>query len=100
MTNSNYIENPILKKKVEKSTPIKEWLVNYVGTEFVTELERINSDKTEDSLEWDGSITVEMIIEMMAKEFPEFLMAVAEENFLRGYAQAMTDVYKPESGEE
>ena len=100
MTNSNYIESPILKEKVEKSNPIKEWLVNYVGTEFVAEVERINSDKTEDFLEWDGSITVEMIIEMMAKEFPEFLMAVAEENFLRGYTQAMADVYKPESGEE
>ena len=28
----------------------------------------------------------------MAKEFPEFLLVVAEENFIRGYEQALTDV--------
>ena len=33
-----------------------------------------------------------MIIEVMAKEFPEFLLPIAEENFIRGYRQAMTDV--------
>jgi len=36
-------------------------------------------------------VTVEMIVELMAKEFPEFLMAVAEENFIRGYRQAFID---------
>ena len=28
----------------------------------------------------------------MANEFPEFLMAVAEENWVRGYHQALDDV--------
>ena len=28
----------------------------------------------------------------MSKEFPEFLLVVAEENFIRGYEQALTDV--------
>ena len=28
----------------------------------------------------------------MAEEFPEFLMVVAEENWIRGYQQALTDV--------
>ena len=28
----------------------------------------------------------------MAQEFPEFLMAIAEENWIRGYHQAPTDV--------
>jgi len=36
-------------------------------------------------------VTVEMIIEVMAQEFPEFIMALAEENFLRGYQQAADD---------
>ena len=35
---------------------------------------------------------VEMIAETMATEFPEFLMAVAEENWIRGYHQALDDV--------
>ena len=91
---NSYLENKSLKEKVEKDTPIKEWLVNYVGTEFLSEMKRINSETPEDLLEWDGSVTVEMIIEMMATQFPEFLMAVAEENFVRGYTQAMVDVYE------
>jgi hypothetical protein len=28
----------------------------------------------------------------MANEFPEFLMAVAEENWIRGYQQAFDDI--------
>ena len=33
-----------------------------------------------------------MAVQVFAAEFPEFLMAVAEENFVRGYEQALTDV--------
>jgi len=37
-------------------------------------------------------VTVEMIVEVMAAEFPEFLLAVAEENYIRGYEQALDDL--------
>ena len=40
----------------------------------------------------DDEVTTEMIVECMAKEFPEFLMTVAEENWVRGYEQALMDV--------
>ena len=40
----------------------------------------------------DNNITVEMIIEVMADEFPEFVMALAEENWIRGYQQGLDDV--------
>jgi hypothetical protein len=70
-------ENPELKSEVKKDTRLKEWLVDYVG----------NSLKPE-----NGNVTVEMIVEVMSKEFPEFLLAVAEENFIRGYEQALADV--------
>ena len=33
-----------------------------------------------------------MITEVFAKEFPEFLLAVAEENWVRGYHQALEDI--------
>ena len=33
-----------------------------------------------------------MVVETMVKEFPEFIFALAEENFLRGYEQAFTDM--------
>lgn len=70
-------ENPTLKEVVNKDSPLKEWLVNYVG-------EQKNPK--------DGNITVEMIVDTIAKEFPEFLMVVAEENFIRGYEQAIFDI--------
>ena len=71
------VENKELKKAVDKDTALKEWLVDYVGT---------NNDPE------DGNVTVEMIIEQVARDFPEFLLAVAEENFIRGYEQALNDV--------
>ena len=73
----NYDETETLKETVETDTEMKDWLVNYVG-------EKHDPDS--------GGVTVEMIVETMATEFPEFLMAVAEENWIRGYHQALDDV--------
>lgn len=70
-------ENPTLQQVVEKVNPMKEWLVDYVGQAQQPQ---------------DGNVTVLMIVEQMLKEFPEFLMAIAEENFIRGYQQAIDDV--------
>ena len=66
-----------LAEVVNPDTEMKEWLVNYVG-------EKHNPD--------DEGVTVEMIVTTMANEFPEFLMAVAEENWVRGYHQAFDDM--------
>jgi len=77
-------------KVVEKDSKMKEWLVEYVGRHYQAELARAVVQKGE-SIDWDGNVTVEMVVELMAKEFPEFLMAVAEENFIRGYRQAFAD---------
>lgn len=66
-----------LTEVVNPDTEMKEWLVNYVG-------EKHNPD--------DEGVTVEMIVTTMANEFPEFLMAVAEENWVRGYHQAFDDM--------
>ena len=71
------ITNPTLKEVVQKETEIKTWLVNYVGNKVDPE---------------DGNVTVEMLVEQISEEFPEFVMALAEENFMRGYEQALTDV--------
>ena len=70
-------EKSELNKEVEPETPMKEWMINYIGEKHEPE---------------DGSVTVEMIVETMAVEFPEFLLALAEENWIRGYRQAITDV--------
>ena len=68
---------PGLKETVNTDTVMKSWLVDYVGNQLNPE---------------DEAVTVEMIVETMAKEFPEFLMAVAEENWVRGYHQALEDI--------
>ena len=83
--------NPELMSKVEKSNILKEWLVNYVGNEFETELTKAET-KHNKKIDWDGNVTVEMIVDCMARDFPEFLLAVAEENFIRGYRQAIADM--------
>ena len=70
-------ENPDLLKPVKKENELKILLVNYVGDKLEPENDEVN---------------VEMIIKVIAEEFPEFLLPVAEENFIRGYQQAMVDV--------
>ena len=84
------IENTTLKEKVLPENPMKQWLVNYVGETYSIAVEKHNSEEQE-KMEWDGNVTVEMIVESMSLEFPEFVMALAEENFIRGYQQAIDD---------
>ena len=74
-------ENPNLEAPVGTTTGLQELVVNYIGN-------RLNAEE---------AITVDMAVQVFAAEFPEFLMAVAEENFLRGYEQALIDVEEAES---
>jgi len=39
----------------------------------------------------NGEVTLEMVINTIAEEFPEILLTVAEENFLRGYEVGLND---------
>lgn len=75
MTNEN--ENPDLLKPVTTENELKRWLVNYVGEKLQPENDEVN---------------VEMIIQVISEEFPEFLLPLVEENFIRGYQQAMKDL--------
>ena len=69
--------NPDLTKELEKDSPMKEWLIDYVGNKLGPE---------------DDEVNLAMIIETMADEFPEFLLSLAEENWIRGYHQAINDM--------
>jgi len=75
-------KNPVLTQVVERENELKDFVVQYVGEELKPE---------------NGEITVEMIIEVFAKDFPEFLMPIAEENFIRGYQQAFLDIEAAEA---
>ena len=65
-----------LNETVSSETGLRELVVNYIGERLARSEE----------------VTVDMAVEVFAAEFPEFLLAVAEENFLRGYEQALADV--------
>ena len=69
--------NEVLDEVVTPENELKTMLVNYVWEKQTPDYDQV---------------TVEMIVEQLATEFPEFVLAVAEENFVRGYQQALTDV--------
>ena len=71
----NKEENQV-EEKVEKENPLKDFLVNYVG-------EKVQPENEE--------VTVNMVAEVLATDFPEFVFAFAEENFLRGYQLGLND---------
>ena len=72
------MKNPdLLKEVIPTESELKEIIVNYVGN-------KLNPETDE--------ITVENIIEVFAEQFPEFLLVVAEENWINGYTQALKDV--------
>mgnify|MGYP001248161088 CR=1 FL=1 len=74
-------KNPTLEELVEPDNDLKNMLVEYVGEKLSPE---------------SGEITVAMIVDVLADEFPEFIMVLAEENWIRGYHQALSDVEEGE----
>tara|TARA_Y100000034_G_scaffold49694_1_gene61380 strand:- start:1671 stop:1934 length:264 start_codon:yes stop_codon:yes gene_type:complete len=77
-------KNPDLLIPVSKNNPLKEMIVEYVGTKLQPE---------------NDEVTVEMVVDVFSTDFPEFLMPVAEENYIRGYTQALDDVENTYTGE-
>ena len=69
--------NPMLAMAVEPDSELKDYLVEYVGKKLDNE-----------------EVTVNMIAEVLASDFPEFAFAFAEENFLRGYQLGLDDAEK------
>ena len=68
-------QNP-LEEVIEPDNDLKNMLVEYVG------------EKNDPG---DQLVTVEMLVETLADEFPELVIAMAEENWVRGYHQALSD---------
>jgi len=70
-----------LKEIVEPDNDLKNMLVEYVG---------------EQNDPGDQLVTVEMVVETLSTEFQEIVLALAEENWIRGYHKALTDVEQGE----
>ena len=75
VTEKEATQNPTLEELVGAESELKNMVVEYVG-------QKVDSQQ----------VTVQMIVDVMAEEFPEFLMVIAEENWIRGYHQALEDV--------
>ena len=69
-------ESPV-HKIVVSDGELKQLFVDYVGN-------KLNPDNDE--------VTKGMVINVLAEEFPEVLLTVAEENYLRGYETALEDL--------
>ena len=76
-------ENELTGVVVSAENPLKEMLLEYVGNKYTTE---------KDEGEFD--VTVQMIVDTLAHEFPEFVMIMAEENWVRGYQQGLDDAIR------
>jgi len=79
-----YLEEELkgLQEQVQPDSELKKIIVQYIGNKHNPE---------------NNEVTLAMVIETFASEFTEFLLPIAEENFIRGYQQAMVDI---EQGEE
>jgi len=66
--------NPTLAMPVVANSDLKSYLVKYVG-------EKLDAEE----------VTVNMVAEVLATDFPEFTYSFAEENFLRGYQTGLND---------
>tara|TARA_Y100000034_G_C6712341_1_gene314729 strand:+ start:110 stop:379 length:270 start_codon:yes stop_codon:yes gene_type:complete len=80
MKNASEIENEHLAESVNPDSDLKVLIVEYVGTKHEPK---------------NNEVTVEMVIDTFASEFPEFVLALAEENFFRGYEQGLQDIAGP-----
>lgn len=76
MLTKEEIKNGILNQIVVSDGELKEMIISYAGNKIQPE---------------NDEVTVEMVIEILAGEFPEIVLALAEENYIRGYTQGIED---------
>ncbi len=80
ISEKEFNERPfVAMPQTEEEAELKNLIINYTGNKLQPE---------------DGLVDVNMIVETMATEFPEFLYAFAEENFIRGYQLGLEDATK------
>jgi len=71
-----FVNKGILDKTVEARNELQEDLVRHVGN-------RINQQ--------EDQVTIGQVIGVLASEFPELVISIAEENWIRGYKQGLED---------
>jgi hypothetical protein len=77
ITEEEFLEASENNEITQSDSELKNLIVEHVGAIMAAD---------------DNIVTMNMLVETMAKEFPEFMLAIAEENWIRGYHQGLADV--------
>ena len=70
-----------LNDTVENNNELMDYIINYVGQETQPE---------------NDEVTIGMVIDVLAEKFPQLVLCLSEEKWVRGYQQALTDVQEGE----
>ena len=70
-------ENVSDTKISDVSSELKDYMIEYVGNKLDPE---------------DNTVTVDMVVNVLADEFHEAALSLAEENWIRGYEQGIEDL--------
>jgi len=65
------------RRVIKRENGLKDLIVDFVGN-------KLDPDKCE--------VTIEHIAKVFSEDFPELVIAMAEENWINGYTQALNDV--------
>ena len=77
ITEKEYNNAPlVVVPELTEDAELKNIIIDYTGHKLQPE---------------DGKVDINMIAEMLASEFPEFVYAFAEQNFIRGYQLGLED---------
>ena len=77
ITEKEYNNAPlVVVPELPEDAELKNIIIDYTGLKFQPE---------------DGKVDINMIAELLASEFPEFIYAFAEQNFIRGYQLGLED---------
>ena len=77
VTEKEYNNAPLVViPELTADADLKNMIIDYTGHKLQPE---------------DGKVDINMIAELLATEFPEFVYAFAEQNFIRGYQLGLED---------
>lgn len=60
-----------------RDNDLKNYIVEYTGNKLQPE---------------NDEVTLEMVIDVLSQDFPELVLCLSEENWIRGYQQGLADV--------
>lgn len=80
ISEDDFIVSPLLSaQSADGSSALKDFMISFTGEKLQPE---------------NDEVSIDMLAQVLAMEFPEFAYAYAEENFIRGYELGLEDATK------